>query len=244
MFEQEKIKPYGAEGSKRNQVEAMFNNIAPTYDLLNHTLSFGVDRMWRNKAIRHIRQHTCNTILDVATGTGDFAILAAQRLPQARITGIDISQEMMNVGKEKVRQAHLEDRIDFRYEDCANLSFPENTFDAVISSFALRNFENLYECLTEMHRVLRPTGVISVVDLCTPVSFPMKQLFHIYSRWFMPAVGKLISHDNSAYTYLPETMAAVPQGQTMADIFTQAGFTQVKYKRLLFGMCMLYTATK
>ena len=179
MYKQEQIKPYGDGGTKREQVEQMFDNIAHSYDTLNHTLSFGVDRLWRNAAINYLLKNRTSTdsVLDIATGTGDFAIRAFQKLHPQRIVGIDISEGMMNIGREKVAKLGLSDHITFQNEDCAHLSFPDNSFDAVISAFALRNFQNLDECLQEMHRVLSPDGHLSVIDLCTPISFPMKQLF-------------------------------------------------------------------
>lgn len=257
MYKQEQIKPYGNDGSKREQVEAMFDNIAPSYDTLNHTLSFGIDKIWRNNAIAYLkpfftRSHkkegeewgVNGSILDIATGTGDFAILAYEKLHPSRIVGCDISEGMMQIGREKVSRLGLADKIEFRNEDCSSMSFDSDTFDAVISAFALRNFQNLDICLREMHRVLAPSGHLSVVDLCTPVSFPMKQLFWVYKKAVMPLLGRLMSKDPSAYSYLPETMDAVPQADRMQSIIAQAGFHNVKYKRLIFGMCILYTAEK
>ena len=223
MYEQEQIKPYGEEGSKREQVEQMFDNIAHSYDTLNHTLSFGVDKIWRKAAIDYLQPFFSSphgggregAVLDIATGTGDFAILAYDKLKANRIVGIDISEGMMAIGKEKVKKLGLTDQITFQNEDCAKMSFAENSFDAVISAFALRNFQNLDECLKEMHRVLKDDGHFSVVDLCTPVSFPMKQLFWLYKKAIMPTLGKLLSKDQTAYTYLPDTMDAVPQAERM-----------------------------
>lgn len=246
MYEQEQIKPYGEEGTKREQVEQMFDNIAHSYDTLNHTLSFGVDRIWRNNAIDFLLKNRTSTdsVLDIATGTGDFAILAAQKLRTQHIVGCDISEGMMQIGREKVAKLRLSDIITFQNEDCAKMSFETNSFDAVISAFALRNFQNLDECLKEMHRVLKEDGHLSVVDLCTPVSFPMKQFFWLYKKGVMPVLGKLFSKDNTAYSYLPETMDAVPQAERMQSIIQQAGFHNVNFKRLAFGMCILYTAVK
>ena len=246
MYEQEQIKPYGEEGTKREQVEQMFDNIAHSYDTLNHTLSFGVDRIWRNNAIDFLLKNRTSTdsVLDIATGTGDFAILAAQKLHPQRIVGCDISEGMMQIGREKVAKLGLSDIITFQNEDCAKMSFETNSFDAVISAFALRNFQNLDECLKEMHRVLKEDGHLSVVDLCTPVSFPMKQFFWLYKKGVIPGFIKLFSNDNTAYSYLPETMDAVPQAERMQSIILQAGFHNVNFKRLAFGMCILYTAEK
>ena len=246
MYEQEQIKPYGEEGTKREQVEQMFDNIAHSYDTLNHTLSFGVDRIWRNNAIDFLLKNRTSTdsVLDIATGTGDFAILAAQKLHPQRIVGCDISEGMMQIGREKVAKLRLSDIITFQNEDCAKMSFETNSFDAVISAFALRNFQNLDECLKEMHRVLKEDGHLSVVDLCTPVSFPMKQFFWLYKKGVMPVLGKLFSKDRTAYSYLPETMDAVPQAERMQRIIQQAGFHNVNFKRRACGMCILYTAEK
>lgn len=244
MYAQEQVKPYSEEGSKRKQVETMFNNIAHSYDLLNHTLSFGVDRVWRRNAIDYLKPFQPQLILDIATGTGDFALLAYEKLHPQQVVGCDISEGMMEVGRKKVAEAGLSQYITFQHEDCAQLSFAEGTFDAVISAFALRNFENLDQCMAEMYRVLRPGGKLSVIDLCTPVSFPMKQLFYIYKKVVMPCIGRMISHDHTAYTYLPQTMDAVPQAEQMQAIISKAGFQHTNYKRLAFGMCILYTAEK
>lgn len=246
-YAQEAIKPYGADqGSKRSQVETMFNRIAHSYDLLNHTLSLGIDRIWRRNAIRHLKALTAaqppRRILDVATGTGDLAMQAYRELRPHHIDGVDISAEMMAVGREKVAKARLSEVIDFQLQDCSSMTFPSQTFDAVISAFALRNFQNLDECLAEMRRVMKPGSPLVAIDLCTPVAFPMRQLFWIYQRCVMPLIGRFISHDNHAYVYLPQTMAAIPQADDMTAIFRRAGFTHTAYRRLLFGMCIRYSA--
>lgn len=247
MYAQEEVKPYGESSSKREQVERMFDSIAHSYDLLNHTLSLGIDRIWRRKAIQHLKNCAKvqpRTILDVATGTGDFAILAQQKLNPESVVGIDISEGMLAIGREKVEQKGLNDVVSFQYEDCESMSFNDNRFDAIISAFALRNFQNLDKCLMEMKRVLIPQGKLVAIDLCTPVSFPMKQLFWLYKKIVMPIIGRFVSHDNHAYTYLPETMDAVPQAEKMVEIFRKAGLKNVSYKRLVFGMCILYSAEK
>ena len=246
MYEQEQIKPYGEEGTKREQVEQMFDNIAHSYDTLNHTLSFGVDRIWRKNAINFLLKNRTSTdsVLDIATGTGDFAILACQKLHPKKVVGCDISEGMMAIGREKVKASGLSDIITFQNEDCAKMSFETGSFDAVISAFALRNFQNLDECLKEMHRVLADDGHLSVVDLCTPVSFPMKQLFAIYSGTVLPLYGRLISHDSNAYSYLNKTIAAFPQGETMVEILRRVGFAEASFTRLTFGICTMYFARK
>lgn len=244
MYKQENIKPYNSEGSKREQVEKMFDNIAHSYDLLNHTLSFGIDKLWRKTAINYLKPYKNDSILDIATGTGDFAILANEKLHPSRIVGCDISEGMMNIGREKIRKLGLSKKITLQNEDCSQMSFADGDFDAVISAFALRNFQNLDQCLSEMHRVMAQGGHLSVVDLCTPVSFPMKQLFYIYKKVVMPTLGSLFSKDSTAYSYLPDTMDAVPQAEEMVSIISKAGFKNANYKRLLFGMCIHYTAEK
>jgi len=246
MYEQEKIKPYSDSGTKASQVRRMFDGIAHSYDTLNHTLSVGVDRLWRKQTIKALSANgkTLANILDVATGTGDLAILAARHYPSAHITGIDISDGMMEIGRQKVEHEGLTDKVVLMNADCSSLPFPTGSFNGIVSAFGLRNFEDLDRCLSEMHRVLADDGHVAIVDLCRPTSFPMRQLFWFYQKVVMPVMGRLISHDDKAYTYLPETMNAIPQGKAMAAIFEKAGFHDVRFRRLPFGMSMLYTANK
>ena len=245
-YRQEEIKPYAPTGEKHEQVEEMFDHIAPTYDVLNHTLSLGTDRGWRRKAMDALGKHRPRHILDVATGTGDFAILAARRLGTEglHITGADISEGMMQVGREKVRQLGLEHVISFRREDCTQLSFDDASFDAVTVAYGVRNFQDLDAGLREMCRVLRPGGHLLVVELASPPHFPMKQLFWLYSHVWMPLVGRLVSKDDHAYRYLPATMEAFPQGEVMEGILLRAGFRSVEWKRFTFGICTMYLAEK
>ena len=243
MYKQEEIKPYH-EGEKAQQVEQMFDNIAPTYDTLNHRLSWDIDKGWRKKAIRQLAPHKPQTMLDIATGTGDFAILSAQMLRPKKLIGADISEGMMEIGRRKVKQLGLQDTISFAKEDCLNLSYADDTFDAITAAFGIRNFANLDKGLSEMCRVLKPGGHLSIVELTTPVSFPMKQLFHIYSHTVLPVYGRLISKDTSAYSYLTKTIEAFPQGERMQDILSKAGFKDASFKRLTFGICTMYFATK
>ena len=243
MYEQEKINPYH-DGAKAGQVEAMFDNIAPTYDQLNHRLSWNIDRGWRRKAISQLAPYSPQTVLDIATGTGDFAILAAQMLKPRQLVGADISEGMMAVGAEKVKAAGLQDVISFAKEDCLHLSYAEGSFDAVTAAFGIRNFADLDRGLSEMCRVLKTGGHLSIVELTTPVSFPMKQLFSIYSHTVLPLYGRLISRDKSAYTYLTRTIEAFPQGEQMMEILRQAGFRDASFRRLTFGICTMYFATK
>lgn len=244
MYKQEEIKPYGKEGEKGKLVEEMFDNIAPTYDTLNHRLSWDIDKGWRKKAIRQLLPFQPKTILDIATGTGDFAILSAKELRPQRMIGIDISEGMMKIGQKKVEAEGLQHIVSFKKDDCTHLSFDDNSFDAVTAAFGIRNFQNLDQGLSEMYRVLRPNGHLSIVELTTPVSFPMKQLFKLYSHTILPIYGKLISKDTSAYSYLTKTIEAFPQGEVMLDILRKAGFKNASFKRLTFGICTMYFATK
>lgn len=243
MYKQEEIKPYH-EGEKAEQVEAMFDNIAPTYDKLNHRLSWDIDRYWRKKAIKQLAPHKPQVMLDIATGTGDFAILSAQMLHPKKLIGADISEGMMAVGREKVAKLGMSDIISFDKEDCLSLSYSDETFDAVTAAFGIRNFADLDKGLKEMCRVLKRGGHLSIVELTTPVRFPMRQLFKIYSHTVLPFYGRLISKDTSAYSYLTKTIEAFPQGEKMVDILKQAGFREASFKRLTFGICTMYFATK
>jgi demethylmenaquinone methyltransferase/2-methoxy-6-polyprenyl-1,4-benzoquinol methylase len=242
-YEQEKINPYH-EGEKAQQVEQMFDHIAPTYDKLNHRLSWDIDKGWRKKAIRQLKPFQPKTMLDIATGTGDFAILSAKMLKPDRLIGADISEGMMEIGRKKVKAEGLERIISFEREDCLNLSYPEKTFDAVTAAFGIRNFANLDKGLKEMFRVLKKDGHLSIVELTSPVRTPMKQLFHIYAHTILPVYGRLISKDQSAYSYLTKTIEAFPQGEQMVDILRNAGFMEASFRRLTFGICTMYFATK
>ena len=229
-YEQEKINPYEKGVEKTQQVEQMFDNIAPTYDKLNHRLSWDIDRGWRKKAILQLKPYQPTTLLDIATGTGDFAILAAEMLHPSKLIGAEAKG--------------LDAIISFEKEDCTALSYPDGTFDAVTAAFGIRNFADLDKGLSEMCRVLKPGGHLSIVELTTPVSFPMRQLFHIYSHTILPIYGRLISKDTSAYSYLTKTIEAFPQGERMVDILCKAGFKEASFKRLTFGICTMYFATK
>ena len=244
MYEQEKITPYGEDSEKAAQVEQMFDDIAPTYDKLNHRLSWNIDKGWRRKAIKELAALKPQTMLDIATGTGDFAMLAAQMLKPRKLIGADISDGMMEIGRAKVKEAHLDDIITVEKQDCLDLTYPDESFDAVTAAFGIRNFQDLDKGLKEMCRVLKKGGMLSIVELTTPVSFPMKQLFWIYSHTFLPVYGKLISKDNSAYSYLTKTIEAFPQGEQMMQILKKAGFAETRFERLTFGICTLYIATK
>ena len=244
QYKQEEIKPYSNKGDKETQVEAMFNNIAPKYDTLNHRLSWQIDRYWRKKAIKDLIAHHPQHILDIATGTGDFAILAAEMLKPESLTATDIAEGMMRIGQEKVNERNLSDIIHFERQDCTSLSYADNSFDAVTAAFGIRNFQNLEKGLEEMWRILKPGGRFCVLELTMPVKFPMRQLFHLYNKTVLPIYGRMISRDTSAYSYLSKSIEAFPQGEVMMDILKKIGFTHYEFKRLTFGICTLYTATK
>ncbi|MCH3980745.1 MAG: bifunctional demethylmenaquinone methyltransferase/2-methoxy-6-polyprenyl-1,4-benzoquinol methylase UbiE [Prevotella sp.] len=244
MYQQEKIKPYNGQGDKGKLVEAMFDNIAPTYDTLNHRLSWDIDKGWRKRAIRQLLPFHPQTLLDVATGTGDFAILSTRLLHPQKLVGADISEGMMGIGREKVRKEGLEGVISFQKEDCMKMTFDDNTFDAVTAAFGIRNFQDLDQGLNEICRVLKKGGHLSIVELTEPVGFPMRQLFRIYSHTVLPLYGRMISKDRSAYQYLTATIEAFPQGEKMMEILEKAGFSKMSFKRLTFGICTMYMAEK
>lgn len=244
MYKQELINPYGKDGEKGKLVEQMFNNIAPTYDILNHRLSWDIDKSWRKKAISQLLPFNPQSILDIATGTGDFAILSAEMLSPKQMIGVDISDGMMTIGRQKVEAKGLQDIVFFKKEDCTNLSFEDNSFDAVTAAFGIRNFQDLDRGLSEMCRVLKQGGHLIIVELTTPICFPMKQLFKIYSHTILPIYGRMISKDTNAYHYLINTIEAFPQGERMVEILRNIGFKEPKFTRLTSGICTMYFATK
>ena len=252
MYKQETIKPYSQEGEKGEQVELMFDNIAPTYDRLNHLLSFNVDRYWRRAALKTLVPYQPQHILDMATGTGDFALLAARMLRPATLTGADLSEGMLAIARQKLDKARTEKKseelaattFDFQKQDCMALTLASDHYDAATVAYGVRNFPDLERGLSEMLRVLKPGGRLVIIELSSPKSFPMKQLFWLYSHVYMPTVGRLLSKDRQAYKYLPATMEAFPQGEPMVDILTKVGYVDVKYKPFTFGLSTLYTAAK
>lgn len=244
MYEQEKITPYNKDEDKAAQVERMFDAVAHSYDMLNHRLSFCIDKYWRRYLVNVLKRKCPQTILDIATGTGDLAILEAKELKPKSVVGVDISEGMMNVGKEKVMKAGLQKIVDFKKEDCMKLSFSDNSFDAVTAAFGIRNFQSLEAGLREMYRVLKPGATLCVIELTRPVCFPIKQLFSAYSHTILPIYGRLVSKDKNAYKYLIATIEAFPQGELMVEILKKTGFSEAKFKRLTFGICTCYIANK
>ncbi len=240
----EKIVPYkGLEVGKKEQVAQMFDNISGKYDFLNHFFSLGIDIIWRKKAIGLLKKYQPKTILDVASGTADFAIEALALKPQ-KIVGVDISEGMLAIGQEKVKSLKKENIIGLQVADSENLPFDNNTFDAVIVSFGVRNFDNLLAGLTDMCRVTQSGGVCLVLEFSKPKSFPMKQIFNFYFKNIMPTIGKIISKDSSAYTYLPESVKVFPDGDDFLTIFKKAGFKNTKCIPLTFGISSIYIGEK
>lgn len=244
QYGSEKILPYNQDEYKGVQVRRMFDAIAGKYDLLNHTLSFGFDKGWRRKGIHFLRPYSPKQILDIATGTGDLAIAMQKQLHAETIIGADISEGMMEVGRQKVKEAGLQDHVSFEYQDCTALTFADNTFDAVTAAFGVRNFEDIEKGLREMYRVTKPGGHLMILELSTPESFPMKQLYQLYSKVVIPTVGRFVSKEKAAYDYLPASIQVVPQGKVMTDLLTRVGYKEAKARTLTFGICSLYTGTK
>ena len=242
LLRMSKVTPYKNSKSKKEQIKSMFDNIAKNYDFLNHSLSLGMDNLWRKKAIKNIKNNPKN-ILDIATGTADFAISSAKHT-NAKIIGIDISQGMLDVGEIKVKNKKLSSRISLQNIDCEDLPFKENSFDAITAGFGVRNFENLNKGLSEMYRVLEKNGVVAILEPSAPKKFPLKQIYNIYFNNILPFIGALISKDKSAYTYLPESVAAFPSDKKFISELEKVGFKDCKHISLTFGIVALYLAIK
>lgn len=243
-YKVEKVNPYHPDQPKKEQVIRMFDRIAPTYDKLNSALSLGIDAYWRSDALKELRKYPHEQLLDIATGTGDFAILAQKILQPEKITAVDISEGMMNIGKEKVRAKGLQDIITFDAQDCANLTFADNSFDAATVAFGVRNFEDIDKSFQEVLRVLKPGGVFLFLELTTPQETPMKQLYTTYTRYVMPVLSGILATEQRAYSYLPESIAAFPQGREMMLILKKNGFTHIRLRRYTLGITTLYIAEK
>lgn len=236
------VTPYNTDASKKSQVEDMFDNIAPKYDLLNHVLSMKVDVLWRNTLVKWMNKDQPKTVLDVATGTGDLA-LTVQKGTGAKVTGLDLSQQMLNVGIEKVKKAGLADKIDMIKGDAENLPFEDNKFDAVSVAFGVRNFENLTKGLAELRRVVKQGSSVYILEF-SKVEGLLGPFYMFYFRNILPQIGKLVSKDNRAYTYLPDSVNAFPFGEKMKQILLDTGYTKVEYKKLSLGIATIYKATK
>jgi demethylmenaquinone methyltransferase/2-methoxy-6-polyprenyl-1,4-benzoquinol methylase len=238
------VVPYKDDRSgKKEQVARMFDSISGNYDFLNHFLSLGIDIRWRKKAVKLLALGHPKLILDVATGTGDFAVETLKLNPD-KVIGIDISEGMLEVGRKKMKARGLDDRIELISGDSENLPFEENKFDAVVVAFGVRNFENLEKGLAEMHRVLKPGGRMVVLEFSKPRSFPFKQLYHFYFTYILPKIGKVVSRDPAAYTYLPESVQAFPDGDSFISILDRLGFKNTICKPLTFGISSLYIGVK
>ena len=238
------VLPYKQEQSgKKEQVAKMFDNISGNYDFLNHFLSLGIDISWRKKAIKLLGEVEPKQILDVATGTGDVAIMTLSLNPD-KVIGADISAGMLEVGREKLKTKKIQDKIELILADSENLPFEENKFDGVIVAFGVRNFENLEKGLSEMLRVTREGGKIVVLEFSKPTRFAFKQLYNFYFKFVLPKIGRWISSDSSAYTYLPESVQAFPDGSDFVDILKRLGYKNTTCKPLTFGVSSIYTGIK
>lgn len=229
--------------AQSEKVRKMFNNIAPRYDLLNHLLSLGIDRSWRRRLVRELKNHDAGSVLDVATGTADLAILAARKGVE-KVTGVDIAEGMLAIGEKKLKSAGLEERITLRHGKAEKLPFSDKSFDAAMVAFGVRNFADLDHGMKEMHRVIRKDGLVCVLEFSTPRRFPMKQFYLFYFRHILPRLGGWISGDRGAYEYLPATVLKFPQGKTFLSIMGKAGFSDAKARKMSGGIATLYTGLK
>jgi len=237
------VKPYNTDNSKKEEVAEMFNNISPKYDFLNHLLSLGIDHLWRRKAIRMLKKEAPKRVIDLATGTGDFA-LAALKLNPDEIIGVDISEGMLEEGRKKVKKRGKEDIISMILGDSENLPFEDNEFDALTVGFGVRNYENLEKGLSDMLRVIKPGGTAIILEFSKPKKFPVKQFFGFYSKFIIPTIGKMVSKDNAAYEYLPESVAAFPEGEEFMDILRKVGYKNPTATLVSGGIATIYKAVK
>ena len=244
QYEHDKIVPFSdSNQGKKEQVAQMFDTISENYDGLNKIISLGTDATWKKKILQMVKLQHPTSILDIATGTGDFAIEALALKPE-KIVGVDISEGMLNVGKEKVKKLGVDNIIEMQLGDSERLLFEDNTFDAVIVSFGVRNFENLEKGLTDMCRVMKPGGTCIVLEFSKPKSFPFKQIYNFYFKYILPTIGNMVSKDSSAYTYLPESVQAFPDGEDFLKVYHKAGFTQTQCLPLTFGISTIYIGKK
>jgi demethylmenaquinone methyltransferase/2-methoxy-6-polyprenyl-1,4-benzoquinol methylase len=237
------VKPYNSDRSKKEEVAEMFNNISGRYDFLNHFLSLGIDHLWRARAVKELREINPKRILDIATGTGDFAI-ANLKLKPEEVVGIDISSGMLEVGKEKMKKKKVDHIVSMQLGDSEDLPFDDNYFDGLTVGFGVRNFENLEKGLAEMLRVIRPGGKAIILEFSKPKMFPIKQAFGFYSKYFIPFFGKRISKDEKAYAYLPESVAAFPEGKDFEDVLEKLNYKNIKSIPVSGGIATIYVGTK
>ena len=237
------VKPYNSNRSKKEEVAEMFNNISGRYDFLNHFLSLGIDHLWRARAVKELREINPKRILDIATGTGDFAI-ANLKLKPEEVVGIDISSGMLEVGKEKMKKKKVDHIVSMQLGDSEDLPFDDNYFDGLTVGFGVRNFENLEKGLAEMLRVIRPGGKAIILEFSKPKMFPIKQAFGFYSKYFIPFFGKRISKDEKAYAYLPESVAAFPEGKDFENVLEKLNYKNIKSILVSGGIATIYVGTK
>lgn len=241
----ENITPYQSEtATKKEQVASMFNNISGTYDFLNHFMSLGIDILWRKKAIKELKSIKPRIMLDVATGTGDFAFEAIKILAPEKIIGVDISEGMLDVARKKINERNLQHIFSVQTGDSEGLQFSDDHFDAITVAFGVRNYENLEKGLADMYRVLKPGGKIVILEFSKPRNFPIKQGYNFYFKHITPTLGKIFSKDNRAYCYLPESVAAFPDGEDFIRLMDKVGFKSTKDRRLTFGISAIYTGIK
>lgn len=240
----ETVKPYPATGGKKEQMRMMFNRIAPSYDRLNHLLSFGIDRLWRRRATRRVAAGSPQAILDLATGTGDWALLLARQLPEAEIVGLDLSSEMLEAARRKAARRRIGDRLTFAEGDAEQLPLAEASVDLVTVGFGVRNFARLEQCLAEMHRVLRPEGEVAVLELSIPKNPLWRALYGFYSDRLLPFAGGLLSGDRKAYRYLPASVRAFHAPERFVELMQAAGFRDCRIESLSGGIACLYTAKR
>ena len=245
MSEQKVVKPYNNENtSKKQEVAEMFNNISKRYDFLNRFLSLGIDQGWRKKAIAYFGQQKINHLLDIATGTADMALMANKTIAPKKITGIDISEGMMQYGRIKITDKGLSDRIQLITGDSTAIPFDDQSFDAAMVAFGVRNFANLEKGLSEIYRVLQPGSKLVILEFSQPSSFWFKPIYQFYMNWVTPTIGKLFSGNRAAYQYLNDSVIAFPEGAAFINIFEQVGFKQVIQKKLTLGICSIYCGIK
>ncbi|MDR2915679.1 MAG: bifunctional demethylmenaquinone methyltransferase/2-methoxy-6-polyprenyl-1,4-benzoquinol methylase UbiE [Tannerella sp.] len=244
MSDVEMVLPYGNDEEKGSQVRRMFDKIARHYDRMNRIMSIGFDKSWRHRGIALLKPYEPKNILDIASGTGDLAIMMQKKLKPDQVTGADLSEEMMAIGRHKAGRAGVADHVTFEYQDCMSLTYPDNSFDAVTAAFGVRNFENLERGLAEMYRVLKPGGHVMILELSTPKWFPMNMFYRIYSSIGIPVLGKLISLDKQAYQYLPASIKAMPQGNEMTALLTKQGFKETSFRTYTGGVCSVYYGVK